>query len=44
VIGDHVEDLVELLFREVLSAHVGIDTDFFYNQISALRTDTVDVT
>ena len=44
VIGDHVEDLVELLFRKVLSAHVGIDADFFNDQVSTLRTDAVDVT
>ena len=44
VIGDHVEDFIELFFAQILGAEVGIDADFFDDNVSALGTDTVNVT
>lgn len=44
VLGDDVENLVELLFGQVLSAHVGIEPRFFDEGIRPRGADAVDVT
>ena len=44
VLGDEVEDLVELLFGEVLRPHVGIQSGLFDEEIGPRGTDAVDVT
>lgn len=44
VLGDDVEDLVELFFRQRVSALVRIDTGFFDDLVRALRADAVNIT
>ena len=44
VLGDDVEDLVELLLREVLRPHVGIEAGLFDEEVGPRGTDAVDVT
>jgi len=44
VLGDDVKDFIELLFREILSPHVGIQAALFDKQIGARGADAVDVT
>jgi hypothetical protein len=44
MIGDHMQDFVELLFGEILGAGIGVEPDLLDDQIGPLRTDAVDVT
>ena len=44
VLGDDVKYLVELLFRKILSPHVGIQTSFFNEQVGARGADAIDIT
>jgi len=44
VLADDVKDFVELLFREILRPHVGIETAFFHEQVGPRGTDAVDIT
>ena len=44
VLGDDMENLVELLFRQVLRPHIRIEASFLDQQIGPRGTDAVDVT
>lgn len=44
VLSDDVKDFVELLFSEILSAHVGVEPRFLYERIRPRRADAVDIT
>lgn len=44
VIRDDVQNLVKILFRQILRTQIGVDTRFFDDLISPQRTDAVDVT
>ena len=44
VLGDDVEDLVQLFLSEVLRPHVGIQSSLFDEEIGPRGTDAVDVT
>jgi hypothetical protein len=44
MLGDKMEDLVELLFRKILRPHVRVQARFFNKQVSTGRTDAVDIT
>ena len=44
VLGDDVKYLVELLFRKILSPHIGTQTSFFNEEVGAGGADAVDVT
>ena len=44
VLRDDVENLVELLLREILRSHIGIEPDFFHELIGTGGPDPVDVT
>ena len=43
VIGDDVEDLVQLLLGEVRGAHVGIEAGGRDDEVGPGRTNTVDI-
>jgi hypothetical protein len=44
VLGDDVEDFVELLLGKILGAHVSVETGLGDDLVGALRADAVDVT
>ena len=44
VLGDDVENFIQLLFGEILSAHVGVEPRFFDESIRPRGADAVDVT
>ena len=44
VLGDQVEDLVQLLFGQILSTHVRIEARFLHEQVGPGGPDAVDVT
>ena len=44
VLGNDMQNFVELLFREILCPHVGIQAALFDEQIGTRGADAVDVT
>ena len=44
VLGDDLQDFVELLFSEILSAHVGVEPGFLDERIRPRGADAVDIT
>jgi len=43
VLGDHVEDLVELLLGEVLRPHVGLEARLLHDLVGARGADAVNI-
>ena len=43
VLGDDVEDLVELLLGQVLGPHVGVEAGLLDDLVGPVRADAVDV-
>jgi len=44
MLGDQVKDLVQLLFGQILSPHVGVQACFLDEQVGPGRADAVDIT
>ena len=44
IFSDDVKNFVQLLFTESFCTGVGINTDFFNDQVGADRTDSVNIT